>query len=59
MAAGAILVALLAIVADLLFAVAQRFLVPRGVSGRFRTTAKAAPPTALSAGSAGVTVASR
>jgi hypothetical protein len=59
MAAGAILVALLAIVADLLFAVAQRFLVPRGVSGRFRTAAKAAPPTALSASSAEVTVASR
>lgn len=59
MAAGAILVALLAIVADLLFAVAQRFLVPRGVSGRFRTTAKTAPPTALSASSAEVTVASR
>ena len=40
MAAGAILVALLAIVADLLFAIAQRFLVPRGVSGRFRSYRK-------------------
>jgi osmoprotectant transport system permease protein len=56
MAAGAILVALLAIVADLLFAIAQRFLVPRGVSGRFRTTAKAAAPTSVAAGPMEVTV---
>ena len=56
MAAGAILVALLAIVADLLFAIAQRFLVPRGVSGRFRSTAKAAAPTSGLAGPTGVTV---
>ncbi len=56
MAAGAILVALLAIVADLLFAIAQRFLVPRGVSGRFRSTAKAAAPTSVLAGPTEVTV---
>ena len=56
MAAGAILVAVLAIVADLLFAIAQRFLVPRGVSGRFRTTAKAAAPTFVLAGPTEVTV---
>ena len=54
--AGAILVALLAIVADLLFAIAQRFLVPRGVSGRFRSTAKAAAPKSVSAGPVEVTV---
>jgi osmoprotectant transport system permease protein len=56
MAAGAILVALLAIVADLLFAIAQRFLVPRGVSRRFRSTAKAAAPTSVLAGPTEVTV---
>jgi osmoprotectant transport system permease protein len=56
MAAGAILVALLAIVADLLFAIAQRFLVPRGVSGRFPSAAKAAAPTSVSAGPMEVTV---
>jgi len=56
MAAGAILVALLAIVADLLFAIAQRFLVPRGVSGRFPSAAKAAAPTSVSAGPVEVTV---
>jgi osmoprotectant transport system permease protein len=54
--AGAILVALLAIVADLLFAVAQRFLVPRGVSGRFRTTPVTAAPPSSSAGPAEVAV---
>jgi osmoprotectant transport system permease protein len=58
MAAGAILVALLAIVADLLFAIAQRFLVPRGVSGRFPSAAKAAAPTSVSAGPVEVTVGS-
>jgi osmoprotectant transport system permease protein len=36
MAAGGVLVAALAIVADLVFALAQRVLVSRGVSGRFR-----------------------
>ena len=57
MAAGAILVALLAIVADLLFAIAQRFLVPRGVSGRFRTTPQRPRHlTSVSAGPTEVTV---
>ncbi|RAG80968.1 ABC transporter permease [Streptacidiphilus pinicola] len=48
--AGALLVALLAVVADLLLAVAQRYTVSRGVSGRFSsrpdasTSAEGGPP---------------
>jgi osmoprotectant transport system permease protein len=60
MAAGAIVVAALAVVADLLFAAAQRLLVSRGVSGRFRTAKRRpAEPNALSAAVEEVQLANR
>jgi osmoprotectant transport system permease protein len=60
MAAGAIVVAALAVVADLLFAAAQRLLVSRGVSGRFRAAKRRpAEPNALSAAVEEVQLANR
>jgi osmoprotectant transport system permease protein len=46
MTGGAVLVALLALVADLVLASAQRYMVSRGVSGRFRQPAAADARTA-------------